>query len=83
MDSEPTTTKTEAGVVIRNLTQVKDAKYSQGYSYTFEALVDEKWYKCSGPCGNWSYVQHPPFSVSVGWWELDDIYHKRGRYAGG
>lgn len=68
---------TDRGVVIRNLTQVKDAAYSCGYSYTFQVQINGEWYDCSGPCGDWSFVKHPSFSVSVGWWELDDIYHKR------
>lgn len=68
---------TENGVVIRNLTKVDDARYSQGYSFTFQALIDNEWWDCNGPCGDWSFVKNHPsqMSVSVGWWELNRIYH--------
>ena len=37
--------------------------------------ISMKWYKCTEPCGNWSYVQNSPcFSVPVGFWELQDLF---------
>lgn len=71
----------EAGL-IRNIQQVNDEHCSNGYSYTFETKIDDKWFKCRQPCGNWSCVNeygkdsNVPFSVPVGWWELDDLYKK-------
>lgn len=66
--------------IIRNIVKVKDKHYSDDYTYTFEAKIDDLWYKCSSPCGNWSSVdgymdKHNIFSVPVGHWELQRLYY--------
>ena len=70
----------EAGVV-RNIREVVQPNSPNHITYTFEAKVDDVWYGCSHPCGNWSWVdgypyQHSIGSVPVGWWELNDLYKK-------
>ena len=70
--------------IIRNIKEVKSDNTSNGLSYEFEALIDDKWYKCSHPCGNWTQVdgwlkEHDIFSVPVGWWELAELYRRHGR----
>ena len=70
----------EAGI-IRNIVPTHSEHHSNNTSFTFEAKIDDKWYSCSGPCGNWSFVygypeKHDIFSVPVGWWELNDLYNK-------
>lgn len=88
VEAEIPTIKTERGVVIRNLTQYPNTSYSRGYTYRFEALIDNEWWECGGPVGDWTFVIYKNerlpkhLSVQVGWWELDQIYYKKGRYAG-
>lgn len=64
--------------VVRNIVSVPSKNKEGGISFTFEALIDSKWYKCSQPCGDWAVVdgwpkKHNIFSVPVGWWELRDL----------
>ena len=64
--------------LIRNIVSVPSKNKEGGISFTFEALIDETWYKCSHPCGDWSTVdgwpkKHNISSVPVGWWELRDL----------
>lgn len=63
--------------IVRNIVPVVRS-YSRYPSYSFEALIDDTWYKCSLPCGNWSHVddRFDIFSVPVGYWELDRLYKK-------
>jgi len=68
--------------IIRNITPIK--RKGNTPTFSFEANIDEKWYKCSHPCGNWTMVdgwpeKHDIFSVPVGWWELSALYQKHGR----
>jgi len=62
--------------IIRNIQQVSSKRFIRS-SYIFEANIDDVWFSCSQPCGDWSYVSSSEiFSVPVGWYELDDLYEK-------
>jgi len=77
---------TDNGVIIRDLLKVEDTTYSHGYTYIFQALIDEKWYTCIGSCDRWSFVLNQSFSVHVGWLELDkmhEAYIIQGLWVGG
>jgi hypothetical protein len=68
--------------IVRNIKVVYD-KF-RGHTFEFEAKIDEDWYRCYSPCGDWSYVDNGPnvpigegiFSVPVGYWQLKEWYQK-------
>jgi hypothetical protein len=66
--------------LIRNIKPVVDmVELEERKTYTFEALIDGKWYLCHSPCGDWSYVKDESlalFSVPVGFWELQELYER-------
>lgn len=73
----------EAGIV-RNIREVVQPTGPNHITYTFEAKVDDVWYSCNYPCGNWSWVdgypdKHDIGSVPVGWWELNALYKKHNK----
>ncbi len=78
----------ESGLEIRNLKLIeRPGKKVDRITFTFQAKVtlqgatEPIWVNCGSPCGDWSQVMEWwkdnsfPFSVSVGWWELQDIFN--------
>lgn len=69
--------------LIRKIRKILPYGAGENHTFTFEAKIlsiahpDGEWYPCSGPCGNWSYVdgyhdqKAPCFSVPIGWYDLD------------
>lgn len=67
--------------IVRNIIKIPNKAYEPGYSFEFEVNIDDKWYECTGPSGDWSivkeYNKHGIFSVDVGWWELNRLYKEK------
>lgn len=70
--------------ILRNIKRIKNPNRSNDiHTYEFEAKIDDVWYPCDQPNGDWSYIKsgNPDlFSVPVGWWELDELYRSSIRF---
>jgi hypothetical protein len=66
--------------LVRNVVKIPSQHTGAGYTFAFEVKIDDKWYKCCDPCGNWSYVDlgHNDYflTVPVGWFELNELFIK-------
>jgi len=67
--------------IVRNIKPIRHK--AAGDTFEFEAKIDDIWYKCARPCGDWCMIlnvykdpTNDLFSVPVGFWEVQRLYRK-------